>query len=450
MTSIPKSSDQTRRLIQRNALLLISDLEFGGAQRQVVELANYMDPERYQMHVCSLADYIPLSERLVDAKNRLHIVRKGHKFNFLVVLKLARLLRKLRVDVLHTFLFDAEFFGRLAGRLAGVPAIIGSERNTGYVSRCRNRWALGLTRWCPHLIIANSGAGAEFNSRTFHQPPEKYRVVHNGVDTDRFFPRESGEVRRELNLEPRHRIVGMFGSFKPQKNHPMLLRAARSILDRVPDARFLFVGDELFMGMSGSVTCKAEIMALVDQLGLRDFCIFVGNREDVENWYPACDLTVLPSLFEGTPNVVLESMASGVPVVATDVSDNRHVIPDGQVGFIVPSGNERLLAERVCQILEDAPMRTRMSHAARDWVRRGFSGPQLAKKVATVYDEVLAGRSSSQSTRNPKRDFPVVAVAPVTQSRNSLTPLPLAQLLACHDSLPASDPSWQPQSELHN
>jgi glycosyltransferase involved in cell wall biosynthesis len=380
------------RSARRTVLLLISDLEFGGAQRQVIELANHMDPERFDVHVCSLADYVPLSETLRGSGYRLHVIRKWHKFDFTVIPRLVSLLRKLQVDVLHTYLFDAEFFGRIAGRLAGVPVIVGSERNTSYELAKRNRWAYSLTRSCNDLIIANSNAGAEFNSRMFGLPKEKYRVVHNGVDTEKFTPRDASQLRRTFQIPDGCGVVGMFASFKPQKNHPLLLRAARHVLDRGLKVCFLFIGDELYKGMSDSGPYRKEVESVVDELDLRQHFFFLGNFADVENYYPLCDLTVLPSLFEGTPNVALESMACGVPVVATDVSDNSKVIPDGVAGFIVPSNDETLLAERIIRLLQDAPLRQRMSLAARDWVLQNFSSERLADKTAAVYEEALKSR----------------------------------------------------------
>src|SRR5574338_1606365 len=114
-------------------------------------------------------------------------------------------------------------------------------------------------------------------------------------------------------------------------------------------------------------------MKLVDDIGVRDRCLFLGNRDDVERLYPACDVTVLPSLFEGTPNVALESMACGVPVIATDVSDNATIIPDGRAGYIVPLGDPARLAERIETILRDGALRASMSQAARAWVHAEFS-----------------------------------------------------------------------------
>lgn len=373
------------------ALVVISDLEFGGAQRQVIELANNMDPARFDLHVVSLHDYVPLGQSLREADRRLHVVRRRSKYDFTVVTRLAALVRRLDAAVLHGYLFDAEISTRLAGRLTGRP-VIGSERNTGYTLKRSNLMAYRLTRWGHDFTIANSNAGADFNSHLLGQPRARYRVVHNGVDTTRFTPGDGAAVRAELGLRPDERVVGMFASFKPQKNHPFLLRAARQVVAQLPGVRLVFVGDELLGGGSGSVDFKQSVLRLVDELGLRDRCLFAGNRKDVERCYRACDVTVLPSLFEGTPNVALESMASGVPVVATRVSDNAYVIPDSRAGFVVELGDEAALADRLVRLLGDDELRRRMARAARAWVLEEFTSRRLAEKTAAVYDEAIALR----------------------------------------------------------
>ena len=118
----------------------------------------------------------------------------------------------------------------------------------------------------------------------------------------------------------------------------------------------------------------------------------LGNRSDVERLYPACDLTVLPSLFEGTPNVALESMAAGVPVIATDVADNASIIPDGRAGYIVKLGDAAGLAQKIVDLLSDHARRTAMAAAARVWVQSEFSTTRLAQKTEAVYREALAAR----------------------------------------------------------
>ncbi len=374
------------------AVLVISNLEYGGAQRQVVTLANHSDPDRCDIHICSLSDYVPLAADLKDRDRRLHVISKKWKFDLTVVVRLARLLRRLRADIVHGYLFDAAIAARLAGRLAGTPVVVGSERNTDYRLTRRQRIGYRLTRGCVDVTIANSNAGAAFNSRMLGHPPSHYRVVHNGVDTTRFTPGEAGPVRRELAIEDDEPVVGMFASFKPQKNHPLFFEAAARILTRLPRARFLLVGDELHAGIQGTDEHKRNVGLLVDRLGIRPRCLFLGNRQDVERLYRACDVTVLPSFHEGTPNVALESMACGVPVVATDVADNAYVIPDGRVGYIVPLGGADAIADRVCELVGDAGLRPRIALQAREWVESEFSLSRLASKTASVYEEALSTR----------------------------------------------------------
>ncbi len=375
--------------MSKTVLIVISDLEFGGAQRQVIELANHMERNEWKVYVCSLSDFVPLADSLKDRAKRLKIIRRKARFDFTVVFRLARLLCKYHVDIVQSYLFDADIASRLAGRLARKPVVIGSERNTDYTFKKSDLFVYRLTRWCNDFTIANSNAGAAFNGRMLHQPSSHYRVVHNGVDIERFKPIEETPVREEFGLAHDQPVVGMFASFKPQKNHQLLLRAAREVVKKVPNVRFLFVGDELYKGMSNSVECKESIIKLINDYGLRQHCIFAGNKTDVEKYYAACTVTVLPSLFEGTPNVALESMACGVPVVATDVSDNAYVIPDSIAGYIVPLDNEKALADRLCQVIMDKALRRKLSSEATTWVIQEFSCQRLAEKTAAVYAEAI-------------------------------------------------------------
>ncbi|GIK23726.1 MAG: hypothetical protein BroJett005_31400 [Ignavibacteriota bacterium] len=385
--------DEAGAVAPLRVALVISNLEYGGAQRQVIELANHLDRGAFEVHVCSLSRYVPLAADLEDAAERLFVLTKRFKFDVSVIWRLAAWLRRIRADVVHSYLFDANIAARLAGRLAGVGAVIGSERNTDYHLKRRQRWAYRATRSCSDLIIANSRAGAQFNQRVLGHPEEHYRVVHNGVDTVRFRPQEKAVIRARLGLTAEAPVVGMFASFKAQKNHPLLLEAARRVLDRRADVKFLLVGDELHGGMHGSDAYKARVFGMIEALGLSRACVLAGNRDDVEDVYCACDVTVLPSLFEGTPNVLLESMSCGVPVVATDVADNAAIAPDGRVGFIVPLGDAGALADRLLRLIEDGELRRRCGAAARRWVESEFSTARLAEKTGTVYREALALRA---------------------------------------------------------
>lgn len=384
------------------AVVAISDLEFGGAQRQVVELVNNMDPAVCRIHVCSLSSFMPLAKSIRLPGDHVRLVERRFRFDFTVVPRLARVLREVQADVVHCFLFDATVAARLASRMVGCPVVIDSERNADYKVKRTDYIGLKATQRWNDMTIANSRAGASFNSRLFGRALDRYRVVHNGVDVRRFSPRESVKTRQELGLNERQPVVGMFASFKPQKNHLVWLRAARRVLEKVPDAKFIFIGDELHQGGSNSIEFKKTIQQAVADLNLASHCLFLGNRQDVENYYTACTVTVLPSLYEGTPNVALESMACGTPVVASNVSDNAYIIPDGRAGFIVPVNDEAALADRVSRLLLDGSLQNQIARQARDWVCAEFSCSRLAEKTVAVYREALALRTAGKRNSGPR------------------------------------------------
>lgn len=380
---------QTATETPYRVMLVISNLEYGGAQRQVIEVANNLDCRTFDVRVCSLSDYVPLADQLQDRQRRLYIVQKHWKFDLTVIARLTRLLRQLRPHVVHGYLFDAEIASRIAGRIVGTPLVVGSERNTDYSLKKRQLLVYRVTRRMVDLVIANSRAGALFNQRLLGHPPSAYRVVHNGVNVDSFYPQDGSAMRAALGIEPAERIIGMFASFKPQKNHALLFAAAKRVFRRVPKTRLLLVGDELYAGMHGSDEYKRQTHDLLDKLGIRERCIFAGNQSDVAKLFSVCDLTVMPSLFEGTPNAVLESLACGVPVIATDVSDNSYLVPEGRAGFIVPLGDDETLANQICRLLSDDELRSAMSREARQWTVQEFSTARLAAKTAEVYVEGL-------------------------------------------------------------
>lgn len=366
-------------------LFIISNLEYGGAQRQVVELANALPEQGAAAWIASLSPYVPLASYLKRRSDVLHVLPKRFKYDMTVIPRLARLIRHLHVDVVQSYLFDADIAARLAGTWAGAPLVVGSERNTDYSLKRIQHIFYRLTRGLAHRVIANSEAGARFNQRLLGHHPRQYGVVHNGVDTVRFRPTDQRAAREKLGLPPDAPLVGMFGSFKEQKNHSLLLDAIPLVIQRIPSARFLIVGEELYGGMHGSDAYRERIFHRLKAEDLERHCVFAGNQDDLVPYYNACDATVLPSLFEGTPNVMLESMACGVPVVATDVSDNAFINPDGDTGFIVPLDRPRELADRLARVLEDKVLRHVMGEAARRRVQEEFSIARLASKTLDLY-----------------------------------------------------------------
>jgi len=370
-------------------LIVVSNLEYGGAQRQIIELVNNIDTERYQVDIASLSDYIPLAAQLTATETKVHIVHKKSKFDFSVVFKLMKLIKTERYEILHSYLFDAEIAARLAARLSGLrPKVIGGERNTNYVIKKIQRRAYSLTRNMFDVIIANSQSGADFNASELDIPKTRYRVIYNGVNTKKFKPRDKTTLRQKLEISDDVILIGVFASFKAQKNHKFLFDTLLAIENLPSNVKLLLVGDMLFGGMHGSDDYYTEVMKQIKETSLSSRCILLGNRDDVEMLYPACDFTVLPSRFEGTPNVILESMACGVPVIATDVSDNAKIIDDQVSGILVELDNRQELQTALRTIIASESLVSTLGNAARESIVSRFSSKMLAENTSRVYDEL--------------------------------------------------------------
>jgi len=289
---------------KRNIALVISNLEFGGSQRQLVELAKNLPSEAFNVHVYCLSNYIPLARALETSSICYHVVEKRSKYDITVAFRLARLFREHNISLAHAFLFDAEIATRLACKLSQVSIMIGSERNSDYLVKRNQQIAYAFTKRFRDLCIANSHSGAKFNSITLGYPASHYRVIHNCVDTSRFRPRDKHECRRAIGMDKNVFVIGMFASFKPQKNHEMLFKAIDRNSDLRCNVKILFVGDALYQGAQDTTSYFEKVRKLVVDYELQNVCEFVGNQEEVELLYPACDITVLPSHFEGLPNVM--------------------------------------------------------------------------------------------------------------------------------------------------
>ncbi len=387
------SSARTRHVrqasMQRRVMLLASSLGRGGAERQMVELANRLDPRRFDVHVASLSRDNPFWNEFASHIRHRHIVDKRWRWDVTIFSRLARLLSGQRIELVHAFHFDAEIIARLASRLLSRgPVVIGSERNSDHPGMWWRGGVDRLTRHLTHRIIANSKAGKVFRQWTLRCADDFIDVVYNGVDSASFSPGGGKVVRESLEVGNDEFMVAMVASFKPQKNHAMFFEMARLVLERVPGVRFLLVGGILKTGPHGSNSYHNTVNTLMDRMRLRQHCIFVGHQVRVVDYYRASDVVVLTSIHEGTPNVVLEAMACGRPVVVTDVADNREVVGDG--GYVVPLDDAEAMANRVVALLMDPTERASRADLGRQRVVEMFSLKRMVDRTAAIYDDALS------------------------------------------------------------
>lgn len=388
-------------------MLLTSSLHYGGAERQVVDLAKHLDRQGFEPMICCLDGTRTLFD-VNPSPTPIVMARRRAKFDPLPIGQVAWTLWRRSIDVVHCFLFDAEIIGRLAGRLTNVPAIVASERNSDYPPMPVKDRIHRLTRPFVDLMIANSYAGQRYAVGHLGFAAQRVAVVHNGVDTDRFAPGDRSHPRDRLGIPTDAAVVGMFASFKEQKNHAMYFRVARRILDRHPDTWFLCVSYVPWYPWRHRTadTYHTSLHDLLVSAHLGDRLKILTDRNDVEQLYRACDVTVLTSRREGTPNVVLESMASGVPVIATDVADNSLILEGTSGGGVVPLDDDVAMADRVCRLLADTAARRAASSAARRAAVARHSLNLWASTIGTLYEQTYRRRLESRSSATNGEQFP--------------------------------------------
>lgn len=348
--------------------LVIGQLTVGGAEGQLGQLVRNL-PDECQPTVYSLSSRAaPLRSQLEESGVT---VREVAGTGLRRAAALAHALKEDDVDIVHSWLFIANAYAA-AAKLLGAPGVlVTSARNCkiqGAFSRAANTVAFRMSR----RIVVNSADVKTYVQQVYRAPAARIVVVPNGVDTNRYRP---------AKFEPVAPHVVTVGRLVRQKNHDLFLRAAAAVRAAVPAVRFTIVGDG---------PLRSSLEAQCADLGLRDAVVFAGERSDVEALLRSATSFWLTSRWEGMPNVVLEAMASGVPVVATDVSGVRELISPGVQGHVVPSEELEPLVASALSVLAGDDTRAAMRGAARDRAME-FSTDVMVARLVSLYREVRPG-----------------------------------------------------------
>lgn len=381
-------------------LRLITWLPQGGIERKIVAVLPKLNRDLFEVHLCCIRERGTLADDLEAAGVPVHLIPFKSRLDPVALWKLRRLTKCLQTDLIHSHMYRANTPATALKILDPKLAVIGQYHN---VNTWESKRQLGMDRFMAQrrtMNIAVSEAVRHNVVDTLGIPEELTTTLYNCVDLDEFrrlTPDERTAARAELGIAPEDKVIIMVARLVTQKNHTLVIETASEILRESPEARFLFVG-----GGPDEDALKAQAAAA----GVSERCIFLGRRDDVPRLLGASDVAILPSFKEGFSNAVLEAMACGLPVIASDVGGNSEIIDPGVNGYLLetaPDPSNRFgltipvaqFPRLVKRLLTDDDHRERLAESA--WQRaRHYGIDAMVREVEQLYLEVLEGSSGER------------------------------------------------------
>jgi glycosyltransferase involved in cell wall biosynthesis len=367
-----------------HVLHIIPTLGVGGTERQLVKLLLRMDRTRTRHTVCFYTRTPSLEADLNAAGIRTIFFDKFAMRPWSFFARLRRTVRETRPDVVHTWLYSGNFWGRLAALSCGVRRLVASDR--GMVLRAPSAVRLYERLLAPlTLRLVNSRATAASLVEVYGIPPAGIRVVPNAVEEAAPAPGARDAVRASLGLPPGQQLVLLVARQSAEKNHAMFFRAARRVAAARSDVTFVAVGH---------LTDPGAMQRVLDDSGAAASVRLVGEQADIPRWLAAADVFCLTSDREGLPNALLEAMAAGLPVVCTRFPSATEVLSSEGLGMLVPVNDDAALAQALLALLGDEKRRQATGRSAREHVAAAYGWDRLLREMDAIYAGLDPRRAS--------------------------------------------------------
>lgn len=391
---------------RKRVLHIITRLIVGGAQENTMYTADLLDKGRYQVEVLSgpqTGSEGSLIEEVRDRGIELaispHLLRQVNLHqDIYCLLLLTRFIRKGKYTIVHTHSSKAGIIGRLAAKMAGTPVIVHTVHGWSFHDHMhpvlRSTYIL-LERWIALFtdkIIVVTRKDIDKGIRYRIGYPDQYRLIHSAIPLDEFDPSQINRetVRAELGIPQDALVLGNVGRFSDQKNPLDWVRIAGIVSRKIPDSRFLLVGDG---------PLRSEVYAALISENILDKTILTGLRRDVPRMMASMDVFLLTSLWEGLPRVIPQAMAMRLPVVANGVDGSSEAILHGVTGYISPPGSLDEMANYCIDLFHDPSKRTEMGQKGREFALREFDLRQMVAQIDEVYQELVDRHKTAGSKR---------------------------------------------------
>lgn len=365
-------------------LYLIDRLRgFGGTEKHLFQLIKKLDRKKFATIVCPLrfdADFLKIFEEEGAKVICLPLKRIYGISGIKQAAKLYQIIKKYKVDIVQSFNVDSDIYGTIIAKLAGASVMISSRRDLGTYRKNRQLRVLELTNRYVSHFLAVCDEVALVTAETENVPREAITTIYNGIEKENLAkvdPSKSAILRKKFNIRPNDFVVGNVSHFRPEKGHGVFFDAIRQLRAQIPNLRVILVGDG---------PLRPGFQRDIENEGLASRVFFAGYVTDVVNYLALMDVCCLtPVSNEGFSNALLEQMALGMPVIATDIGGNREAIEHGISGLVVPPNDAKALADAMKELYCDVEKRKAMGIHARDRVLANFTIENMIRRMEDFY-----------------------------------------------------------------
>ncbi len=369
-----------------NILHVISKLPIGGVENQLLLTLKKYDRSKLNPIVCSLLDKGEIGKEIEEAGIEVISLNKlKHRFDPTIVKDLYRIIKKRDIKIVRTHQYHANLYGRLGAWLAKAPCIIASVHNV--YTRDRKLHRRMINRFLSRVsdkVVAVSETVKHDILKYDGLSEDKVTVIYNGIDTARFSHINGNIIRKELKVPFDVPIIGTIGRLTFQKGIKYLIEAVSLVKKRFSKIILIIVGD-------GPI--KDELQNYANTLDLNENVIFTGFRRDIPALLAAMDIFVLPSLWEGLPNALIEAMASGKPVIATDILPIREIMNSEKVGILIPPQNSNAIADSIEFLFHNKDLAETMGNNARERAFSDFNIQTTVNRYTKLFEKILQSKN---------------------------------------------------------
>lgn len=364
-----------------NIAHILHSMRVAGAEKVVYDIIIGLG-NGFKFSIFCLESVGPLGEELIKKGILVRALSRKPGVDFSLIGKLAKEIRKDKIDIIHAHQYTPYFYGVLAALLSGRRCkIIFTEHGRHYPDARRPKRVI-FNQFLNFFTCSITGV-SEFSINSLVEyealPRGKMKVIYNGIRTELFdMPVDRQAKRKELGLSLEDKVIGIIARLEPVKDHAMLLRAFEKVVKKIPEAKLLIAGD-------GKL--KDSLQSLARNLRIEKSVFFLGVRRDIAELLKALDVFVLSSLSEATSVTLLEAMAAGIPIVATKVGGSPEIVMDGKTGLLVPRSDDKAMAEALIEVLSNSDKAKNMGLAGKQRVNELFTLDKMTKAYSELYNK---------------------------------------------------------------